>query len=846
MRVAVLGAGQGLARCALVLIVALVVPLARGGDDPVINAAAEHALRAVLVDLGLFEEPTPDDYELAARLLSVFSELAPRDAEIARFETAAAFRTGRPDMLAAATARVVTLDPADTVAQLRLISARVASRQTAEERLALYERLLGEAGVSIHHTVRSRLALDAAMIYREQGDLNSFLRMLTRAVELDGTNKEAVHLATSYYTEFADDGPEAMAGLLELQLRLMWADPIDPNVYFGISRLLAVEGATREAARFYENGIMILMQAGMIEPRHRVQSLALRWLLDGPRTVLDTIDRELAILRDNARIKFERDRQMDVPDRLLVPPDKVFLDPLYEKIRVIAAMDAMDGTALLTALRELDAYARHQFSQVQEATRLDDAPTRERAFREFADTLVSIQFMRALANIEVRQMAAQLPEMARILGEEEWTMIRKPLEAWLSLRAGNLEQTREILREIGTGSAIMRACYAELLAAEGRDLEASAEYEKVLRNDPFVPYGAWARSRAMELTGRTDPVTPAGRLMRRLVAEVPAALDNITSDPSVMMSLHITPVQNSFEPGERVRLRVAITNTTPWPLSIGPNRTIPSRILLGVYVDNADELPAPPQPVVIDMGRRFRIESAETLVVEARVEQGFNGLVFDATDRGLVRQRWQGFQSPIVDHHGGYAAGPFALSDSTVKFARSVRPESRLPADELAVVVRDAAQPESVVAAIESSAAWLRRGTGDGADAVVSALVERYRTAPPEERALLLAALPSASQSPAMRPFDEAVKREMSLEIVRGETTPRVLAAIMLFTRVADRDDPLLRSAAQSGDAALVRLAGLLGDRLAKDRPTYARAGRGIDALSGASKVSVIRGGSSR
>ena len=192
----------------------------------------------VLIDLGLPGSPNPNDYEIAARAMSMIAELAPTDAELARLETAAAFGTGNPRLLAAATQRVVRLDPSDTVAQLRLITARIAEKQTAEERLR-----------------------------RERGEIDAFVRTLSQAIELDRTNKEAQHLATNYFAEFAGDDPESKAGLLEMQLNLMWADPVDPNVYFSISRLLAVEGATRHAQRFHSIGVAILSQAGQLDPR---------------------------------------------------------------------------------------------------------------------------------------------------------------------------------------------------------------------------------------------------------------------------------------------------------------------------------------------------------------------------------------------------------------------------------------------------------------------------------------------------------------------------------------------------------------------------------------------------
>ncbi len=833
-----LAAGLGLCAPAVLGAAALEPSLS---DDPFAQAAADHASRAVLVDLRLNPSPIPADYEIATRLFSILGELAPADADLARLQTAAAFGTGDPRLLEQATARVVSIDPRDTVAQLRLISARIGQKQTVEERLAMFDRLLGPRGTALDPTIRSRLALDAALIHREAGDLDAFLQKLTLATDLDRTNKEAHHLATSYYAEFADNDAQGLAGLLELQLRLMYADPIDPNIHFGISRLLAVEGATAEAQRFYGNGISIMSRAGLLEPRHRVESLALRWLNEGPRVVLNQIDRELKLLRDNARLVYERDKQRDLPDRLLTPPEDAFLDPLYEQIRIIAAMDAQDSEALATGLREIDAYARHQFEEVQEATKLDDQQTRAVAFKAFGKSLISLQFMRALANVEHQALAAQIPQLPKYIGEDEWNRLRKPLEAWVSLRAGKTDRTREILDEIGTNDSIMRVCRAELLATEGDSAGAARVFEEIMRVDPFIPYGAWARSRAMELTGRTDPVTEAGRLMRRMVAEVPSAIDKLTTDPSVLMNLKIEPTKTDFTSDERTRLRVIVTNTTPWPLSLGPSRTLSSRLLLGVSVDDADALLAAPQPVVVDLDRRFRLMPGEKLVTEVDAEAGLNGIAFDSAQVGVVRMRWQGWQDPQLDSIGGYRSGPYSLSDSTNKISRSTRDSSRLPADELAARVRDATEPAESVDVIESAAARLwREGRDPGG--LVGALVARYENAGATERLLLASALPTSAQIPDLAPFDDAVRSSIASEAVRQVETPRSLVAIAMLMRVRDAGDPILPAAGGAEDAALARIATLLRERLSEGRPSFSTAGPGAAALEGASKVRAIKG----
>jgi hypothetical protein len=504
-------------------------------------------------------------------------------------------------------------------------------------------------------------------------------------------------------------------------------------------------------------------------------------------------------------------------------------------------MDAQDREALATGLREIDAYARHQFSEVQEATKLDDQQTRARAFQAFADSLVSLQFMRALANVELNVLAAQIPQLPSIIGEREWNKLKEPLEAWVALRAGDLERCREIVEKVGTGNSIMRVCKAELLAAEGNNRDAAAEYDLIMRVDPFIPYGAWARSRSMELTGRTDPVTEAGRLMQRLVREVPTSIDTLTRDPSAVMSLTIEAAEPIFGSADRSRLRVEVTNLTPFPLSLGPNRTISSRILLGVSVDDPGQFLSPPQPVVVDLDRRFRLMPGEKLGADVEVERGINGLIFGASNRGVIRQRWQGWQDPQVDMIGGYRPGPYSLSDSTNKFQRTTRDTSRLAPAAIADLVASAGNADEAVRAIECAASRLwRDGPADGA--IVAALVDRYERGDALERLLMVSCLPGEAQSPGMEAFDAVARETLANEAVRAVESPRALAAMVLLTRVRDAGDPLLAAAAGSGDRVLASAARLLGGRLASDRPAYATTGPGLGALEGASKVNAIRG----
>src|SRR5262249_36532640 len=137
---------------------------------------------------------------------------------------------------------------------LRLISGKIGRLQTAEQRLTLYTRLLGPDGEALSPAIRSRLALDDALLLREQGDIDGFVDRLALAIRLDPTHKEAAALAAQYYSDQVSDP----VGKFQLLIDLLYADPLDPNVHESIARLLAQEGAWAQAKRFHDNGINLL------------------------------------------------------------------------------------------------------------------------------------------------------------------------------------------------------------------------------------------------------------------------------------------------------------------------------------------------------------------------------------------------------------------------------------------------------------------------------------------------------------------------------------------------------------------------------------------------------------
>lgn len=202
--------------------------------------------------------PTTEDYRLAALGLHLARRMSPQDAELLRHEIEAWTAADDVPRLMEATRELVRMDPRDTIAQLRLIDTQIGRLNTVEERRAAYDRLLGNAGQSLRPSVRSRLALDAALLAREDGDERAFLKLLTDATLLDATNKNAAALYASVLLQFADTPIERF----ELIANVLLADPLDAGLYENAAVELMSNGAHAGAARMLERMRDLLTASG--------------------------------------------------------------------------------------------------------------------------------------------------------------------------------------------------------------------------------------------------------------------------------------------------------------------------------------------------------------------------------------------------------------------------------------------------------------------------------------------------------------------------------------------------------------------------------------------------------
>lgn len=809
---------------------AVTIEQALAQDTPVDAGYAARLLeRIALLDLRLQTAPTLEDYRFAQRALTAAAMARQTDANLWRRVVEAAYNAGDAAGLEQATRQVVALDTSDTVAQLRLITMRLARLQTREERLAAYERLLGPAGDSLDPSVRSRLALDAAVLAREGGDNDAFARLLTRATTLDSSHKEAAALALAYYQASVPDDP---VGRMQLLCNLLLADPLDPHVHLAMSAELAAHGAFGQAARFHNNARNII---GASDPQMAeqldIRGLLLIWQLRGPEVVVEELNGRLAALRHEAAYNLATKQAQNLAIRDEERPENTRLSREYELIRMIAAdaagmrdvAQASSADLTASALEIVRFYQRPENQPMGEEGR----QLSMRILEMWIETLV----VRAWAAGDMEALAGDLRTTQEQVAQ---AMDTTEALAWFGLRSG--QQSESIKYFEATQDQIYRSRLglALCLEAEGRREEAAEIYKQIAREDPLSAQSAWTRSRLLFMTGQDLARTDEIGQVAALADGVPLVIDRMLIEAQEFMRLHVETPKPRLGPLECAQIDIVLANRSNIPLAVGSDRPIDARFLMSPEVRiGGTPVIGGVQPEVFDLDRRLRLKPGEQIVVSLWPDSGFTADFLDtqaASRTGFSWRAIQGFR--IVDQ--AYVRGPLCLSDITQEAHREPLLLARLSSEDLAAAIGQATDDKLPALARACWAACMsdtygRSISATQAAALADAMAARYSAATPEMRALLLAMLPTAPLAPGFAAFDDALRASIA-----SESDPTVLM-LALVTRAATSDDPILAACRASQAPGLAEMADIQATRLdhPDDPDVYATAGPGTAALLG-------------
>jgi len=794
---------------------------------------ARSITRAALMDLRFTADPRPEDYRIASILMGLAHDLLPKDQEILRRQIEAATGAGDSEAVLASTRALLRLDGTDTVAQLRLITASILQNtQNADDRLAMYEAYLtGPSSGSFDPSIRSRLALDAALLLRDAGDIKGFLQKLTLATQLDATHKEAHALAAAF---FAEQRPDDAVGRLQLLEHLLMADPMDPNVHLSIARELAGGRAFIAAQRFHKNATVILGVSGGPIERAAAESLVLRWHVDGPGAVAAQLNKDLAVGRDGLAREIRRVEALGQPTDSLKKPEDLRLTVPIQSLYAMAVQATGDAAATAAAMSETVNQFAGMMTTVDKAVNLGKMGAEE-ANKIRLDLALQIQTLRLWTNVQAEEAKKDIE--ANPILREAYPDAVAVLDGWVQIRTGDPRAGIQMLSRFGPQNMLALLGTAVAHEALGETQEAVALYDRVVRLDSMELTGAWARSRLLALGFKEDK-TVADQL-EKVVKGIPDSIGaTMVEQPRRFVELTVSLTDNNPEGLDRTPLRIKLRNLSQFPMSLGADRALNSRMLISPRMDNFQlgQLPLM-RPEVVDLDRRLRLMPFETIEAEVWPDSGQSGWLMEALANRSVRVRWRIVQGFVLDSQGVVRPGPMCLSTETDAVIRSPLPEAQLTPDELAkrvagdptdVMLRLAASARSLVlqplmvpalggvpaVAPQPPGAAPADPAGDQAlKPVADAFAARYSTLTPTTRAMLAVILPHERLCPPMAVFDKAVA---------ADADPVVLC-VALALRVADPADPIMTKARESDDPRVKELAELVTQRLARNEKTYAR-----------------------
>lgn len=828
--------GRAAVIVAAVLVTAALARADGAAEEPVESIAARAMTRAALLDLKIEGTPSARGYAIASRVLEHAHRMSPKDEVILRYLIEACENAGEPERVAEFTRDLVAIDPGDTVAQLRLISAKVRETQNADERLAAYDRWLGPEAAGVDPSVRSRLAVDAALLCRERGDTDGFAKRLGTALTLDATNKDAATLALAFYTQRVSDP----AGRFEMMLAVLQADPLDVGLHLSMAEHLASHGAYAGAKRFFATYMQLMSKVDPkgISEDALADSDVCRWLVDGARPLIDEYNRSIFEARKAVQRQRDAAAEAKLPLDGIPTPESIRLKMSTEWVRLAASVALSDDQLIDAAYGEFIESARQEMALAEKAGMTpapadplgaEKAKTPEEQAAEARRSAETTAKMRGvleeaalgglLANRGIEDLQRAMTTLRENKGGDPEKLAN--LEGWNLFRHGDLEGAERLLRPLADHNTVAAVGLALIAETRGDKAGASAALQEIARREPGTIPAAFAVTRYRVLTGQPLAPSETASRMDALAAGVPSWLESAIESPRRVQFIDAQLNRPDAGPLDPVRIKVMIRNVSAVPMAVGADGPINSRFLVAPSLQiGTDSIPTGSMLQVATMDRRIRLQPRESFTAEIDADSALLSMLVSQAGSRPSRVRYrlmQGFELYQRDTGAAYDCGPFSLAVECGPVIRPTVPTFVMDMPGL-IGLAEKGNDKDVALAILTV-----RGRMLGFPGLVAPSdqeLEQFFTAvarslpnmSPAGQTLALSLAPPTVQVPTAGLVDAAA---------RGLSSPDA-RAVFLATRVFAPQDPAMADDLTRKNPDLARLADLVRERLAAKVPSLA------------------------
>ena len=636
----------------------------RPQKEPDIRAmAADGLARMSLIILRDIPAPGADDYRISALGLRMAQTMRPDgiDEELMRLEREAWKAAGDHEEVLELTRKLVRIAPNDSVALLTVLASRIQALQDIDQRVAAYDRLLGSEGQAIDPAIRSRLALDAALLLRENGDEAGFVRRLTDATTLDVTNKDAAVLYATYFLDRTTNARERA----DLLGNIILAGPTDVSAYNNLAIELFRKCAFRGASRFYDCATNLILAAGdQLSVDDVFDRMLVTWLAEGPAACEKQLQ---AMLDERLASVVSMRNQMKASGLDPGPEPEIRLPTRFEMLRLAMAFAAGNREQLEKSIQSMAAVVAEQSEMIDEREAPFDKLTEEQAASTKQQFRLELIFARLWAGVQTEEAQADLKAM---LEAEDAIDIgptaTERFNAMIAVRSGNVEEGLSRLNALADRDLASAIGAAIALEVAGRRDEAIRAYARIALHQANSAIGAAARGRLETLVGQPLAPTPDAVALDKWAAEFAPWLNSISEGPRRFMSLKARHIDAQISLFDRIQVEITLRNASRWPLALGPEATMSSRIMLTPRVTvlgkDTQEMV---MPEVLDIARKLRLSPGEEISVQVWADRGSVGTLAQLTATRATRIRWRLLQGYRMDAERQFLPGALSLSCET-------------------------------------------------------------------------------------------------------------------------------------------------------------------------------------